>query len=34
MVAISIKDLLLRDFVIKKDSEILIFEDNKKIMIE
>jgi hypothetical protein len=34
MVAVSIKDLLKRDFIVDEDSEIIYFENNKNIMIE
>ena len=34
MVAINLKDLLKRDYIVKEDSEIIYFENNKTIKIE
>ena len=34
MIAINLKDLDFRDYIVKEDSEIIYFENNKNIMIE
>jgi hypothetical protein len=34
MIAINLKDLDTRDYIVKEDSEIIYFENNKNIMIE
>jgi hypothetical protein len=34
MVVINLKDLLIRDYIVKEDSEIIYFENNKTIKIE
>jgi hypothetical protein len=34
MIAINLKDLDSRDYIVKEDSEIIYFENNKNIMIE
>ena len=34
MIAINLKDLDSRDYIVKEDSEIIYLENNKNIMIE
>lgn len=34
MVAVNLKDLLKKEFIVDEDSEIIYFENNKNILIE